>query len=93
MSALDKPFAAVAKARGHAYAITPRAMRRTYHDLSRAAKVADTRAISGHATPKMQRHYSRYPATRCARVSRGSSTSRLVANARPPKLSTLDRSA
>ena len=35
-------------------------MRRTFQDLSRAAGVADivTRAISGHATDKMQRHYS-----------------------------------
>jgi hypothetical protein len=60
MSSLDKPFAAVAKALGLTYAITPRAMRRTYQDLARAANVADivTRAISGHATPEMQRHYS-----------------------------------
>ena len=35
-------------------------MRRTYQGLCRAANVADivTRAISGHATPDMQRHYS-----------------------------------
>ena len=35
-------------------------MRRTYQDLARAGKVADivTRAISGHATPEMQQHYS-----------------------------------
>lgn len=60
MNTLDKAFAAVAKALGLTYAITPRAMRRTYQDLARAANVADivTRAISGHATPEMQRHYS-----------------------------------
>ncbi len=35
-------------------------MRRTYQDLVRAAGVHDavTRAISGHATPAMQLHYS-----------------------------------
>ncbi|HEV7554757.1 MAG TPA: hypothetical protein VGO00_04825, partial [Kofleriaceae bacterium] len=40
--------------------VTPRAMRRTFQDLARAAKVTDivTRSISGHATPEMQRHYS-----------------------------------
>lgn len=39
---------------------TPRAMRRTYQDLARAASMSDvvTRSISGHATPEMQRHYS-----------------------------------
>jgi hypothetical protein len=60
MSCLDKPFAAVATAVGLEYSVTPRAMRRTYQDLARAANVADvvTRAISGHATPEMQRQYS-----------------------------------
>lgn len=40
--------------------ITPRAMRRTFQDLDRAAEVRDlvTRSISGHATEEMQRHYS-----------------------------------
>jgi len=64
-SALDKPFREVvtslrkkkllAKAK-----ITPRAMRRTFQDLAREAEVKDivTRAISGHATEQMQRHYS-----------------------------------
>ena len=35
-------------------------MRRTFQDLARAAEVKDvvTRAISGHATEAMQRHYS-----------------------------------
>jgi hypothetical protein len=60
MSSLDKPFATVTTKIGLKYAVTPRAMRRTYQDLARAANVADvfTRAISGHATPEMQRHYS-----------------------------------
>lgn len=59
-SCLDKPFAHVRKLLGLSYPVTPRAMRRTYQDLARAADVADivTRAISGHATPEMQRHYS-----------------------------------
>ena len=40
--------------------ITPRAMRRTFQDLARAAEVKDvvTRAVSGHATEEMQRHCS-----------------------------------
>ena len=35
-------------------------MRRTFQDLARAAQVHDvvTRAISGHSTETMQRHYS-----------------------------------
>lgn len=35
-------------------------MRRTFRDLARAASISDivTRAISGHATPEMQRRYS-----------------------------------
>lgn len=59
-SALDKPFRAVTEAMGLSKRITPRAMRRTFQDLARAAEVKDivTRAISGHATETMQRHYS-----------------------------------
>jgi integrase len=59
-SCLDKPFAEVGAAIGLPYSVTPRAMRRTFQDLSRAAGVADlvTRAISGHATEAMQHHYS-----------------------------------
>jgi hypothetical protein len=40
--------------------LTPRAMRRTFQDLARAAQVPDvvTRAVSGHVTEAMQRHYS-----------------------------------
>jgi site-specific recombinase XerC len=59
-SSLDKPFAEVRKTLGLEKTITPRAMRRTFQDLARAAEVHDvvTRAISGHATETMQRHYS-----------------------------------
>lgn len=59
-SCLDKPFEAVSKTIGLAKRITPRAMRRTFQDLCRAAEVKDVvaRAISGHATETMQRHYS-----------------------------------
>jgi len=63
-SALDKPFkevtAALKKEGKLDKKITPRAMRRTFQDLAREAQVRDivTRAISGHATEQMQRHYS-----------------------------------
>ena len=59
-SCLDKPFAEAAKKIGLKYRFTPRGMRRTYQDLARAAGIHDavTRAISGHATPAMQLHYS-----------------------------------
>jgi integrase len=57
---LKKPFAAVVEALGIEKRLSPRAMRRTFQDLARAAEVNDvvTRAISGHATEAMQRHYS-----------------------------------
>jgi integrase len=57
---LDKPFRGVAKELKLSKVVTPRAMRRTYQDLARAAKVHDfvTRAISGHATEEMHQHYS-----------------------------------
>ncbi len=59
-SALKKPFAAVATAIGLKKHVSPKAMRRTFQDLARAAQVKDivTRAISGHATETMQHHYS-----------------------------------
>ncbi|APR88279.1 hypothetical protein A7982_13628 [Minicystis rosea] len=40
--------------------VTPRALRRTFNDLARAAQVQDvaTRSISGHLTEGMQRHDS-----------------------------------
>ena len=59
-SCLDKPFADVAKATDLKKHISPRAMRRTFQDLARAAEIRDvvTRSISGHATEEMQRRYS-----------------------------------
>jgi hypothetical protein len=57
---LKKPFADVAKAMGLVKRITPKAMRRSFRDLARTAKICDlvTRSISGHATAQMQRLYS-----------------------------------
>lgn len=57
---LVKPFRDVAKAVKLQKRLSPRAMRRTFQDLARAAEVKDvvTRAVSGHATEGMQRHYS-----------------------------------
>jgi integrase len=75
-SCLDKPFADVAAAIGLKKHISPRAMRRTFQDLARAAEVRDvvTRSISGHATEEMQRRYSTVSAveqqTSLARVLR-----------------------
>jgi hypothetical protein len=59
-SVLDKPFEQIGEILKLGYRVTPRAMRRTFQDLARAASIGDivTRAISGHATPEMQRHYS-----------------------------------
>lgn len=59
-SVLDKPFDEVSKALELNFNFTPRGMRRTYQDLAREAGIHDavTRAISGHATPEMQLHYS-----------------------------------
>jgi hypothetical protein len=59
-SCLDKMFADIGTRLKLGYEVTPKCMRRTYQDLCRAANVADivTRAISGHATLEMQRHYS-----------------------------------
>ncbi len=59
-SCLDKPFAAVASAIGLPFDLTPRAMRRTFNDLARAAEVHDVvaRSITGHKTERMQGHYS-----------------------------------
>ncbi len=59
-SVLQKPFAEVAQEIGLTKHITPRALRRTFNDLARAAQVKDvvTRSISGHLTEGMQRHYS-----------------------------------
>jgi hypothetical protein len=59
-SVLDKPFRRVLKTLGWKVRLTPKAMRRTFQDLAREAEVHDfvARAISGHATERMQRHYS-----------------------------------
>ncbi len=59
-SCLAKPFDEVAKVIKLGKHLSPRAMRRTFQDLARAASVSDvvTRAISGHATENMQQHYS-----------------------------------
>lgn len=59
-SCLDKPFEEIVEALKLKKRITPRAMRRTFQDLARAAEVKDvvTRAVSGHATEAMQQHYS-----------------------------------
>lgn len=57
---LQKPFAEVTRELGLTKRVTPRALRRTFNDLARAAQVKDvvTRSISGHLTEGMQRHYS-----------------------------------
>ena len=57
---LNGPIAEVAEELGLGKKITQRALRRTFNDLARAAKVNDlvTRSISGHATERMQHHYS-----------------------------------
>jgi hypothetical protein len=59
-SVLDKPFRDVLNALGWTIKVTPKGMRRTFNDLARDAQVHDvvTRAISGHETERMQRHYS-----------------------------------
>jgi hypothetical protein len=59
-SVLDKPFRDVLKALGWTLKLTPKGMRRTFNDLARQAHVHDIilRAISGHQTERMQRHYS-----------------------------------
>jgi hypothetical protein len=59
-SCLRKPFADVSKAIGLAYKVTPRALRRSFQDLTRAASVSDVvaRAVCGHRTPAMTAHYS-----------------------------------
>jgi integrase len=59
-SCLDKAFKALSKLLDLGYDVSPRAMRRSFQDLARAAGVSDivTRAISGHRTEAMQRRYS-----------------------------------
>lgn len=57
---LDDVFVRLGEELKLKYEITPRSMRRTYQDLSRAAGNPDilTRAVSGHTTEAMQRRYS-----------------------------------
>jgi integrase len=59
-SCLKKPFAIVSALLGITKTITPKAMRRTFNDLTRLAKVEGivTRSISGHTTEQMREHYS-----------------------------------
>jgi len=59
-SALDKPFAAVSKAIGLPFTLTPRGMRRTYQDLARKAGVEKQvrKAVCGHETDEMSELYS-----------------------------------
>jgi integrase len=59
-SVLNGPMAEVAEDLGLGKQISQRALRRTFNDLARVAKVDDivTRSISGHLTEKMQDHYS-----------------------------------
>jgi hypothetical protein len=59
-SCLDRPFVEITTKLKLTKKVTPRAMRRTFQDLARAAEVRDivTRSISGHSTEAMQRHYS-----------------------------------
>jgi len=62
---LDKPFTLVAREIGLKKRITARAMRRTFQDLCREARVADVvaRSICGHATEASQRRYSTVSST------------------------------
>jgi integrase len=57
---LADPFTEMGAKIGLSYPVSPRAARRTYQDLCRAAGVADivTRSISGHSSATMQARYS-----------------------------------
>jgi len=59
-SSLKKAFAMCAGLTGLKKNITPRAMRRTFNDVARAANVESlvTKSISGHLTDRMKDHYS-----------------------------------
>ncbi|MCX5746627.1 MAG: hypothetical protein NT062_29470, partial [Proteobacteria bacterium] len=59
-SGLRDAFADVGKAINLPYRVTPRALRRSFQDLTRAAAVSDVvaRAVCGHRTPAMTAHYS-----------------------------------
>jgi integrase len=60
VESLAKPFAKAAAVAGIKKHITPRAMRRTFQDITRAAEVESVvkRSISGHATQEMEGWYS-----------------------------------
>ncbi len=60
VESLAKPFVKAAAAAGIKKSITPRAMRRTFQDVTRAANVESVvkRSISGHATEEMEGWYS-----------------------------------
>ena len=60
LESLAKPFVKAAAAAGIKKSITPRAMRRTFQDVTRAANVESVvkRSISGHATEEMEGWYS-----------------------------------
>jgi hypothetical protein len=62
---LDRAFRIVAVAAGIKKRISPRAMRRTFQDLARAAELRDivTPSVSGHSSEAMQRHYSTVSST------------------------------
>lgn len=57
---LARPFADIAARMELPFKLTPRGMRRTFNDVTRAAGVDKlvTRSISGHQTEEMQMHYS-----------------------------------
>jgi integrase len=59
-SVLNKPFEDVMQSLGFRKQFTQRGLRRTFNDLARVAQVEAvvTRSISGHATERMQEHYS-----------------------------------
>jgi hypothetical protein len=59
-SCLDKPFDKITEAAGIKKQLTPRALRRTFQDLSREAKLEGVvaKAISGHETDAMRILYS-----------------------------------
>lgn len=64
LRSLAKPFTKVAQAIGVKLRFTQRGMRRTFNDLSRAAKLEPDiiRSISGHHTDQMREWYSTYRA-------------------------------
>lgn len=82
-SCLDKPFAAVTKACGIKKTITPRALRRTFKDISREAQLnaVVAKAISGHQTDAMHLLYS---TAQEAEIEKGLAKVVSIATRRPP---------